>query len=102
MADISDGFYVMAFNSTSHSIQTEKKAGELFKIAVIPTPRELTNDCGLAIKFLENDLPGILQFYERLTVPADLYLLSNEKIAGRRKVKTIKPAGPLGSESAGK
>ena len=89
MADRDDGFYVIAFNSTSHSIQTEKKAKELFKIAVIPTPRELTNDCGLAIKFLENDDERIMQFYESLTVPADLYFLSNEKIAGRRKIEKI-------------
>ena len=71
---------MLAFNSTSHSIQTEKKANELFRIAVIPTPRELTNDCGLAIKFLDGDFAAIKGFYEALTVPADLYFLGGEKI----------------------
>jgi hypothetical protein len=81
----------MAFNSTSHSIQTEKKAGELFRIAVIPTPRELTNDCGLAIKFLDGDdvIKAIKEFHKTLTVPADLYFLSGEKIDGRRKVEKV-------------
>jgi len=89
MADRNDGFYVIAFNSASHSIQTEKKAKGLFRIAIIPTPRELTNDCGFAIKFIENDFERIMRFYESLTVPADLYFLSNEKIAGRRKVDIL-------------
>ena len=84
-----NGFYVMAFNSTSHSIQTEKKAAELFRIAVIPTPRELTNDCGLAIKFLDGDIAAIKEFHKTLTVPADLYFLSDEKIDGKRKAEKL-------------
>lgn len=87
MTDGSDGFYVLAFNSTSHSMQTEKKAKELFRIAVIPTPRELSNDCGLALKFLDGDIAAIKEFYRGLTVPADLYFLSNEKIDGKRRVE---------------
>ena len=88
--DKNSGFYVMAFNSTNHSIQTEKKAKELFRITVIPTPRELTNDCGLAIKFLDFDINLIKSFYDTLSVPADLYFLSEEKINGKRRVEKIK------------
>jgi hypothetical protein len=84
-----NGFYVMTFNSTSHSIQTEKKAQGLFRIAVIPTPRELTNDCGLAIKFLDGDIDTIKEFHKTLTVPADLYFLSDEKIDGKRKAEKL-------------
>jgi Protein of unknown function (DUF3343). len=87
MTGSSDGFYVLAFNSTSHSMQTEKKAKELFRISVIPTPRELSNDCGLALKFLDGDRAAIIEFYQGLKVPADLYFLSNEKINGRRRVE---------------
>lgn len=82
-----DGFYVLAFNSTSHSMQTEKKAKELFRISVIPTPRELSNDCGLALKFLDGELAAIKEFQQGLTVPADLYFLSHEKIDGKRRVE---------------
>ena len=89
MTDRNGGFYVLAFNSTNHSIQTEKKAKELFRISVIPTPRELTNDCGLAIKFLDSDIAAIKSFHEGLTIPADLYFMSNEKINGKRKVEKI-------------
>ena len=89
MADRNDGFYVMAFSSANHSIQTEKKAKELFKLTIIPTPRELTNDCGLTIKFLDGDVAAIKAFHETLTVPADLYFLSDEKTDGKRKAEKL-------------
>ena len=88
--DKNDGFFVMAFNSVSHSIQTEKKARELFKIAVIPTPGELTNDCGLTLKFHDTDIDAIKAFQETLTIPTDVYFLSNEKINGKRMAEKIK------------
>jgi len=89
MSDNRDGFYVMAFTSANHSIQTEKKAKDLFNITVIPTPRELTNDCGLTIKFLDGDIAAIKAFHQTITVPADIYFLGNEKINGKRSVEKI-------------
>ena len=89
MKNRDDGFYVMAFKSANHSIQTEKKAKELFDLTVIPTPRELTNDCGIAIRFNGCDIAEIEAFHKSLTIPADLYLLSNEKANGKREVKKL-------------
>ena len=89
MEERDEGFYILAFNSTSHSIQAEKKASELFQIKIIPMPRELKNDCGLAIKFLDSDIDAIKVFCKTLTIPADLYFLSDEKINGKRKVEKI-------------
>jgi len=83
------GFYVMVFDSANHSIQTEKKARELFRITVIPTPREIASDCGLAIKFHDVDIAAIKIFHNTLMVPADLYLLSNEKIGGKLEVEKV-------------
>ena len=89
MENRSDGYYVMAFHSVNHSIQTEKKASKLFKLTVIPTPRELTNDCGIAIKFHDRDIDAIEAFFKTLSVPADVYFLSNEKIDGKRRSEKI-------------
>ena len=89
MAEQNNGFYAMAFHSVSHSIQTEKKAREQFEITIIPTPEELTNDCGLTIKFLDNDIEKIIEFHKTLSVPADVYFLSSEKINGKRKVEKV-------------
>ena len=79
----------MAFHSVNHSIQTEKKAKEQFELTVIPTPRELTNDCGIAIRFHDNDITTIEAFHKTLTVPADVYFLSNEKTGGKRMSEKV-------------
>ena len=89
MKDRDGGFYVMAFRSANHSIQTQKKADKLFKLTVMPTPRELSNDCGIAIKFNECRIAEIESFHKTLTVPADVYFLSNEKTNGKRKVEKL-------------
>ena len=89
MTDRNEGFYVMAFQSANHSIQTQKKADKLFKLTVMPTPRELSNDCGIAIRFNDCDISEIEEFRKTLTVPADVYFLSNEKTNGKRKVEKL-------------
>jgi hypothetical protein len=43
---------VVLFHSTAHAIRAEKvlkRAG--FKIKMIPTPRQLSSDCGMALRF---------------------------------------------------
>ncbi|MEW9121403.1 MAG: DUF3343 domain-containing protein [Thermotaleaceae bacterium] len=44
-------FYVIAFESTHHAMQTEKYLKTKFSIETIPTPREISASCGLSIKF---------------------------------------------------
>lgn len=51
-------FGVITFKSTHHAIQGEKRFLEIdeIKIRTIPTPREVSHSCGLAIKFDLEDL----------------------------------------------
>lgn len=45
-------YSVVLFHSTAHAIRAEKvleRAG--FKIKMIPTPRQLSADCGVALRF---------------------------------------------------
>lgn len=45
-------YSVVLFHSTAHAIRAEKmllQAG--FKIKMIPTPRQISSDCGLALRF---------------------------------------------------
>ena len=45
-------YSVVLFHSTAHAIRAEKvlqQAG--FKIKMIPTPRQLSSDCGMALRF---------------------------------------------------
>lgn len=51
-------FGVITFKSTHYAIQGEKKFLDLdrVKIRTIPTPREVSHSCGLALKFSLEDL----------------------------------------------
>jgi hypothetical protein len=84
-----DFFYVLSFDSTSHAIQTELQIKDYFKIATMPTPREITNSCGLSIKIFSLDLEAISFFLQSVKVPYGLYRLSNQKTDGRREIEKV-------------
>jgi hypothetical protein len=49
-------YSVVLFHSTAHAMRAEKvlvRAG--FKIKMIPTPRQLSSDCGMALRFDQPD-----------------------------------------------
>lgn len=53
-------FHVMVFETTHHAIAASRFLKDKnYKIDVIPTPRKVTNNCGFAIKFIEEDLEKI-------------------------------------------
>lgn len=84
-----DFFYVLSFDSTNHTIQTEKLIKEQFNIAIIPTPIEITHNCGLSIKIFSLDIEKIMDFVSDLKVPYGLYCLSNNKVNGKREICQI-------------
>ena len=52
------GYYAMSFYNTTDTMQTEKKAKALFPIQVMPTPRAISQSCGLALRFEGGDGAG--------------------------------------------
>lgn len=48
--------YIISFNSTHQAIKCDKIFGKsAIKYAVLPTPREISQSCGMSIKFeIEN------------------------------------------------
>jgi hypothetical protein len=61
---------VVLFHSTSHALRAEKmlvQAG--FKIKMIPTPRQLSSDCGLALRFDRSDQGRIAATLDQNRVP---------------------------------
>jgi hypothetical protein len=58
MADVNNNFGVVLFHTNSSALRAEKillKGGLTVKL--IPTPREFSSDCGVALRFLWNDEP---------------------------------------------
>ncbi len=61
-----ENFIVILFDSTNHAIRAEdlvQAAG--FKLArVIPTPRDISSDCGVVLRVLAEDKEGVLELLE--------------------------------------
>lgn len=81
---------MIAFDSASHAILTEKQAAARFAVSMIPTPREISSGCGLSLKFRDRDEESFRQFFKLLKVPCRLYHLSEKKEDGTRQALEIK------------
>ena len=82
-------FYLMTFESTTHSMQTEKLAKQQFSVIMMPAPREITVSCGLALKFKKWEPERIEHFFNSLTVPCRLYRMDGLHVNGVRPVKLV-------------
>lgn len=77
-------FGILSFNTTQRAIFSETVLQKYFDVETIPTPREISSECGLCIKFELIDLDEILKkiSQEKLTI-SGVYRV--EKI-GRKKI----------------
>jgi len=65
-------YSVVLFHSTAHAIRAEKvliQAG--FKIKMIPTPRQLSSDCGIALRFPRADEALVRAVLKEKEVPSN-------------------------------
>ena len=65
-----DEYSVVLFYSTAHAIRAEKvlqRAG--FTIKMIPTPRQISSDCGMALRFDRADKDAVAVTLEANKVP---------------------------------
>jgi len=90
---LDQGFYLLAFDSTQHSMKADKLAAGHFRAAIVPTPTEITSGCGFSLRFYEGDAEVLLDFAHKLPVPAKLYHLGEKGPDGRRAVTTIGEGG---------
>lgn len=89
MFDFEPEFYLITFASASHCIETEKKARNDYKVHIIPTPREITASCGMALKFTETDLMPVKEFFEALDVPSQFFVMGFRGEDGKRPAKKL-------------
>jgi hypothetical protein len=63
-------YSVVLFHSTAHAIRAEKvlqRAG--LPIKMIPTPRQISSDCGMALRFDRSDTESVADTLEENRVP---------------------------------
>jgi hypothetical protein len=78
---VNDGDYVAIFNSIHRVMRAEKLLKERrLAILLIPAPRTLKSDCGLALRYAAADRPAVEQaLAEEELVPEEIYLKKEEE-----------------------
>lgn len=51
--------YLLTFESTHQAIHYEKLLKDQFAVELIPTPREISASCGLALQFQKEDFASL-------------------------------------------
>lgn len=52
-----DNYFIIVFNNTHNAIEGEKiLKAEGIAVTIMPTPSQITQSCGISIKFEEKDL----------------------------------------------
>lgn len=60
---------MLTFESVNHTMMTESKLkSDGFEIKTIPTPREISNSCGLTIRMSMDDLDKIKSYKDSLPI----------------------------------
>ena len=83
MGMVSDGDYVAIFNSIHRVMKAEKTLKGLgFSILLIPVPRALASDCGLAIRYAAADRKDVEQALAGAGLtPEEVYVKSGDAYA---------------------
>ncbi len=78
---VNEGDYVAIFNSVHRVMKAEKLLkGEKLPMLLIPAPRALSSDCGLAIRYTAVDRERIeALFASAAVVPEEIYLKTESR-----------------------
>lgn len=62
-------YLMLTFESVNHTMMTESKLKtDGFEIKTIPTPREISNSCGLTIRMSMDDLEKVKGYKDSLPI----------------------------------
>jgi len=65
-------YNVVLFHSTAHALRAEKVLKQSgFQIKMIPTPRQLSSDCGMALRFDRADAEQVTATLKEKKVPVN-------------------------------
>lgn len=67
---------VVLFHTTTAALRAEKVAQKTgLNVKLIPTPRELSSDCGIALRFELDDAETLEQLLENAGVDGEIHTL---------------------------
>lgn len=82
-------YLILTFKTTADVMQAEQYLKDIFSIAIIPVPREISSGCGLAIRFLHPDETAIRNFLKASPLDFELYKMKTERLGKARSVEKI-------------
>lgn len=80
---VNEGEFVAIFNSVHKVMKAEKLLKkELVPMLLIPAPRSLSSDCGLAIRYAASDRQRLESLLSAVSLlPEEIYLKEGERFA---------------------
>ena len=88
-------FFVMVFYATEDTIRTEKFLKDYFKVAIMPTPREISESCGFAIRFFDASENELKRIVEKVDCSWTLYHLGAKVKGEERTVRVVAENGRM-------
>lgn len=82
-------YFIIAFPTTTDAMQAEKYTKEYFHITIMPTPREISSGCGLAIRFMEPNEDAIIHFIKTTPFHGRLYKMYTHKVDGHHPIEQL-------------
>ena len=81
--------YIISFNSTHQTIKCDKIFGKNeMDYAVLPTPREITQSCGISIKFSIENIDNVKEIIDENQIEyKGMYKIFKQD--GKKKVEEI-------------
>lgn len=75
-------YYIITFESTNLSIEAEKKfKKEALDFTIVPTPRVISDSCGLSIRILNKTIDDIFYYIKNQSIKYNkIYLIENNEI----------------------
>lgn len=70
---------VVIFHTTTSAIRAEKMLKRLgLVVKLVPTPRELSSDCGISLRFLAADETAIRQNLDTANIEYEIFILEEK------------------------
>ena len=88
-ARLNQSFYAMVFYATEDTIRTERQLSCIFETAIMPTPREISESCGFAIRFSHASEEELMARLPEIEAACALYYFGARDGKKSRKVRLV-------------
>lgn len=86
---LNQSFYAMVFYATEDTIRTERQLSRIFETAIMPTPREISESCGFAIRFSHAEEEELMAQLSEIEADCALYYFGPRDENKKRAVKLV-------------